>query len=64
MTTKHTREFPNVWADLMESVEAAVAAGERRSEVLAWAEDEYSAHCAEAHGEMYGPPEPTWDAAW
>lgn len=59
-----TREFPNVWADLMESVDAAVAAGEPRSEVMAWAEDEYSAHCAEAHGEMYGPGPAVFDADW
>ena len=56
-----TREFPSVWADLMESVDAAVESGEPRSEVLEWAEDQYSQHCSEAHSEMYGPGPAVFD---
>ena len=55
------REFPNVWAGLMDSVDAAVESGEPRSEVLAWAEEQYSQHCSEAHSEMHGPGPAVFD---
>jgi len=44
-----TREFQSVWNDLMESVEAAVEAGEPRAEVMAWAWAEYDDHCSYVH---------------
>lgn len=45
----------------MEQVEFAVAAGESRREVMAWAQDEYDSYCCEANAEIYGPGEPVWD---
>jgi len=62
--SKNTLEFPHIWNELMEQVGFAVAAGESRREVMAWAQSEYDAYVGHAHSEMYGPPEPTWDAAW
>lgn len=62
MSTK--MQYQHVWDDLMESVEAAVEAGEPRSEVMEWAYSEYDSYVGMANAEIYGPPEPTWDAAW
>ena len=59
-----TREFPNVWADLESDAKALIADGEDAREVWAWAESEYDAHCAEAHGEMYGPGPAVFDGDW
>lgn len=57
----HTRQFPNVWADLLEDVAAAVESGESRREVLAWAEEQYDSYCADACGEIYGPGPAVFD---
>ena len=40
-----TLQFPSVWSELMESVSAAVEAGESRREVMEWARSEYDDHC-------------------
>ena len=54
-------QYQHVWDELMEDVDAAVAAGEPRSEVMAWAQGEYDSFAGQANAEIYGPGEPTWD---
>lgn len=54
-------QFPNIWRELMEDVEALVEGGEDRREVMYWAQQEYDSYCCEANGEIYGPGEPVFD---
>jgi hypothetical protein len=54
-------QYQHVWDELMADVDAAVAAGEPRSEVMTWARNEYDLFAGAANAEIYGPGEPTWD---
>jgi hypothetical protein len=54
-------QYQHVWDDLMSDVDAAVEAGESRSEAMAWAQEQYDSVAGQADAEIYGPPEPTWD---
>ena len=53
--------YQHIWDELMEQVAFAVAAGESRREVMAWARSEYNSYARAADAEIYGPGEPVWD---
>ncbi len=50
MSTK--MQYQHVWDELMESVEAAVEAGEPRWEVMEWAYAEYDSYVGQANAEI------------
>lgn len=54
-------QYQHIWDDLMEEVEAAVAAGESRREAMEWARDHYDTYCGQVEGLIHGPGEPVWD---
>lgn len=62
MSTK--MQYQHVWDELMESVEAAVEAGESRKEVMEWAYAEYDSYVGQANAEIYGPGPAVFDGAW
>lgn len=57
-------QYQHVWDELMESVEAAVEAGESRKEVMEWAYAEYDSYVDQANVEIYGPGPAVFDGAW
>lgn len=54
-------QYPHTWNDLMTDVDAAVEAGEPRSEALAWAQEQYDSFAAQANDEIHGPAEAVFD---